>query len=465
MRARRREINIFNMSLLDILCGALGAFCFMMLVALPYYIPPGSGLELRKAQKETDRLLVLIEKFKDKLPDQKSIEEMEKLMRELEAQVKALQGRVNILTAEKEELRGRVDQLTTENEQLRAEVNQLTAEKDQLQAQVNQLTGEKEKLQARVNQLTAEKQQLADRNQQLEARNEELVATNEELTRRLNQKKPFVVLGRADEMSQSIQINLIDKIAIEKRSENVIPTFNAWLNGQFDMFPQFQVQAALLFGRGTAFGMMPEVKMGGQYKAYVRLANAPAERRSTVVDSALFGDAREQVFTRMPKVTLSPEHFWILLGTVTIDERYQPAFKEATAAEREAEWAALTPEQPGPTLGPPAPSATPTPPSEEILKAGAEARAKRQEIAKKFGQLLRLQHKMDSDEGASEILPLADEFIKTLPPGDSMRREAENMRERTLDLKARREREQPQRQPGPTLGPAPRSSPQLAPSP
>ena len=36
MRARPREVNIFNMSLLDILCGALGAFCFMMLVALPY---------------------------------------------------------------------------------------------------------------------------------------------------------------------------------------------------------------------------------------------------------------------------------------------------------------------------------------------------------------------------------------------------------------------------------------------
>ncbi|MFO1435422.1 MAG: tetratricopeptide repeat protein [Gammaproteobacteria bacterium] len=37
MRRRNREINIFNMSLLDILCGALGAFCFMMLAAIPYY--------------------------------------------------------------------------------------------------------------------------------------------------------------------------------------------------------------------------------------------------------------------------------------------------------------------------------------------------------------------------------------------------------------------------------------------
>ncbi|MDB6148519.1 MAG: hypothetical protein JWO45_2183, partial [Spartobacteria bacterium] len=53
MRARAREINIFNMSLLDILCGALGAFCFMMLVLLPYYKPPGSAADLRKEQADT----------------------------------------------------------------------------------------------------------------------------------------------------------------------------------------------------------------------------------------------------------------------------------------------------------------------------------------------------------------------------------------------------------------------------
>jgi hypothetical protein len=36
MRPRNREVNIFNMSLLDILCGALGAFCFLMLALFPY---------------------------------------------------------------------------------------------------------------------------------------------------------------------------------------------------------------------------------------------------------------------------------------------------------------------------------------------------------------------------------------------------------------------------------------------
>jgi hypothetical protein len=38
MRARSREINIFNMSLLDILTGMLGAFLFLMLGLVPYYM-------------------------------------------------------------------------------------------------------------------------------------------------------------------------------------------------------------------------------------------------------------------------------------------------------------------------------------------------------------------------------------------------------------------------------------------
>jgi hypothetical protein len=45
MRARSREVNIFNMSLLDILTGMLGAFLFLMLGLVPYYT---------KAQKQNN---------------------------------------------------------------------------------------------------------------------------------------------------------------------------------------------------------------------------------------------------------------------------------------------------------------------------------------------------------------------------------------------------------------------------
>jgi hypothetical protein len=78
MKPRNREINIFNMSLLDVLCGALGAFCFMMLVLFPYYsqdkgtarapdVPP-AGVDPKtydQAMARIKELEDLIKKFQD----------------------------------------------------------------------------------------------------------------------------------------------------------------------------------------------------------------------------------------------------------------------------------------------------------------------------------------------------------------------------------------------------------------
>ena len=37
MKPRNREINIFNISMLDVISGALGAFLIIMIVLFPYY--------------------------------------------------------------------------------------------------------------------------------------------------------------------------------------------------------------------------------------------------------------------------------------------------------------------------------------------------------------------------------------------------------------------------------------------
>src|SRR6478735_8281284 len=95
MRARPREVNIFNMSLLDILCGALGAFCFMMLVLLPYYKPPSTSADLRQEQANTDELLRQLEKLKDAAKDSELARQMEELIKKLQQQVQQLQGEVN----------------------------------------------------------------------------------------------------------------------------------------------------------------------------------------------------------------------------------------------------------------------------------------------------------------------------------------------------------------------------------
>ena len=77
MKPRNREINIFNMSLLDVLCGALGAFCFLMLVLFPFYsqdkgsakapdVPAGvDPKNFEEAQARIKELEEVLKKFQD----------------------------------------------------------------------------------------------------------------------------------------------------------------------------------------------------------------------------------------------------------------------------------------------------------------------------------------------------------------------------------------------------------------
>src|SRR5437868_12943491 len=104
MRARAREINIFNMSLIDILCGALGAFCFMTLVLLPYYKPPGNATDLHDQEQQTQDLLKELEKFKDVVKDSTTAQQLAEMLQKLEDQVKQLQGQLNQYAAENQQL-------------------------------------------------------------------------------------------------------------------------------------------------------------------------------------------------------------------------------------------------------------------------------------------------------------------------------------------------------------------------
>ena len=393
MRARRREINIFNMSLLDILCGALGAFCFMMLVALPYYKPPGSAPELKKAQEETARLMHDLEQMKEQMRDPKSAEDMSALLERLKAQVQALQGQVNILTAEKEELQRRADQLT------------------------------------------AEKQQLATEKQALQAKNQELDEANQKLQALLAAKKPFTIMARADDSSQGLDVIIFKSSLVEK---GPVPLFADWVKGQYDNM--HTLRNAMLYGSGLGLFVSGDSPPGSEAKIFLRLTNPAETRRRTVIEGAIVGDEMLSAPVRLPKVTLYPERFWVLLGTMTIDQNFQARFQEAAAAEREAAWQTLIGSTPPPTP-------TPTPPPTAAERAAAEAqraayeaqRAKLRETHKKFTQLLRLPIADESGKNEAEILQLTEDLLKDLPPRDHLREEVQFRRDRALEMKAKRE--------------------------
>jgi hypothetical protein len=92
MKPRNRDINIFNLSMMDVICGALGAFLIMMVVLVPHY-REGAGAnqksaedvkrleqELEQARAELKKLAAQLAKMSQGQPV-----DVQQLMRQLEA--------------------------------------------------------------------------------------------------------------------------------------------------------------------------------------------------------------------------------------------------------------------------------------------------------------------------------------------------------------------------------------------
>src|SRR5579862_3720455 len=103
MKPRNREINIFNMSLLDILCGALGTFCFMMLVLFPFYSQDKGQGKRPEVQEGVDpktfqEAKARIQQLEDTLKKfQTYTDQLEARLKQLEAQSRQQQGNIQQL--------------------------------------------------------------------------------------------------------------------------------------------------------------------------------------------------------------------------------------------------------------------------------------------------------------------------------------------------------------------------------
>jgi hypothetical protein len=104
MKARNREINIFNMSLLDILCGALGTFCFLMLVLFPYY-------SIGKNAKQAPEIPPGV--------DPKTLEEAKARIQQLEETLKKFQSFAQDTQNQATQAQAQAQQLQAQNAQLR----------------------------------------------------------------------------------------------------------------------------------------------------------------------------------------------------------------------------------------------------------------------------------------------------------------------------------------------------------
>jgi hypothetical protein len=276
------------MSLIDILCGALGAFCFMMLVLLPYYKPPGSASDLHQQQVQTDQLIKEMDKLRQAQAsnDPAFAQQMSDTMRKLEEQIKQMEGQMNQMSAQ---------------------------------------------------------------DQQLQAQNDELQKTNQKQKRELDARNPSFVYVAADDSSQALDLYIQDDlIQGEKRN----PPFNPagphqgrFWTGDIDL---------VVPGRGVALWAVRDSPATVHYKIYVRLTNDRARRQTTAIFAAVYGSTYT---LNLPDMRLSPDRFWTLIGRLTADPggNGTVTFQQATDAEQNAEWKALSKTEP-----PPMPAAAPS---------------------------------------------------------------------------------------------------------
>jgi hypothetical protein len=316
MRAQRREINIFNMSLLDILCGALGAFCFMMLVALPYYKPATNAAEIQKQREKTEELMRQIEKLRENLNEPGAARDLEELLKQLQAQIRSLQGQVTQLTAENEQLRKEKEQLAAQNQQLNARNQELTAQNQQL---------------------TAEKQQLAAQNQQLTKENSQLRV-----------RTPFLVFVQSD---IDLPLDLyVDDVLAKRANGERNPPFDPTKKRHDYFWPGDMDLYSLT--RGVSTWMVRDVAPGSKFRLFVKVPSESVMVRSAIVNGRISGEGFPTI--TLPDVTLTLQRPWALVGTLTCPELGKLTFTEATEAERDAVWKELTK-----NASSPSPTATP----------------------------------------------------------------------------------------------------------
>ncbi|MGZ5004855.1 MAG: hypothetical protein ACXWG7_04820 [Chthoniobacterales bacterium] len=366
MRARPREINIFNMSLLDILCGALGAFCFMMLVALPYYVV--GSIDRAEREKRTEELFKDLDKLRQSMSDPAQAEDLRKLVEELEAQIKQLQGELN--QAEHE-----IDQLRDENTRLTSENNSLTAENNKLRSDNSRLT--------------TENNQLQDKNDKLTAENTQLKAQHDKDQARIEASKPFLVMAGGTDSTQDLAIFVEDvsvgfekdksKLVNSKFDPRALRQASGWQNDLTDIW--VTERAVTLWISGTTSAT-------SRYRVFVKYRRPPSEAeqnlpfsnsylRRTDVHVTFRGDWADDKQSAL--VTLTPERFWVFVGMLNVDEKAQLTFKEASEEERNSVWREFMKTEPPSVTPTPAPTITPSPGlSEEDMKRLREMALQRQ---------------------------------------------------------------------------------------
>lgn|GEM_PF-809927 len=132
--ANRKEINVFSVSFLDLLSGALAAV-IILFVIVPKATQEGqkASQTLDSLQVQTDSLATMIERARTAIPDS--------IYQQLKRQAEMIQATVDTLTDRVAVLEGQLANTQQENEQLRRELEEVRNQLSEIQQTQNQNQG------------------------------------------------------------------------------------------------------------------------------------------------------------------------------------------------------------------------------------------------------------------------------------------------------------------------------------
>ena len=127
MRARNREFNILNMSFLDVICGAMGAFLIIMVILMPYYKQEAKDFvqSIGKLRQELAKSSQRLEETETKLgrAEEKS-RELEQEHQKAKSQNQELTEKAKSQNQELDKTSQRLEETELELAEVRRELNQ-----------------------------------------------------------------------------------------------------------------------------------------------------------------------------------------------------------------------------------------------------------------------------------------------------------------------------------------------------
>lgn len=117
MNKRNREINVFNLSMLDVICGAMGSFLIIMMLLFIFYSPTEA---LKRCMRENARL-------------QGELNECHGQLHDCQQENARLEGELSDCQEQNNSLRGQLNDCQTENSRLRGQLGPCEQERDRLQ--------------------------------------------------------------------------------------------------------------------------------------------------------------------------------------------------------------------------------------------------------------------------------------------------------------------------------------------